>query len=365
MMSPTEKEPEIFHPPLFENMLIKSPIPYALSTILVALFVGPLGNFLYLYAVSGNSLGAFYGTFLSINAGESGLIVAIESNWFSLAGNVMWYTFLFYVAFIARYLRMHLVKAKPDLVSLAPDGEETVHRIFEPVSKVIPQLVIMSVFLIVYATSVPELIGKGEFTALSAPIYVLRSLFRSLMFGSVLWLYGASLWGLYRFGKHGLRLKSYLEDPLLGTKKLGSLSFAFSSAYFLGLALFAAQMILGGLTGQTVVVNVVAILILVPAGIALFIAPLVSTHIRMAEVKRAEIASTGKLLSELISRNAGATEKGDRHMIRLLTLESTERKVMSIRTWPFENPVIGKLAIIAFSVAATLIARLIQILLNL
>ncbi len=345
-------------------MLISSRIPYVLGAFLFGAFVGPLGNFLFLYSVSSNAVNALYGTFMSVNAGEAGFIAALQSDWYSFAGNILWYAFLFYVTFIVKYLQMRLIKADPELVSLAPDGEKAVRRIFRHVSRAFPQLVITSIFLFVYATSVPELLGRGELTVFSSPIYVFRSLFRSLLFGSVLWLYCGSLWGLYRFGKQNLRLKSYREDPMLGTKKLGSVSFSFSSAYFLGLTLFGAQMILGARAGQIAIVNVIAILILVPAGIALFVAPLASTHNRMAEVKRAEIASTGKLLSELFNRVSEPARKDDQKLIELMALEATERKVMSIKTWPVENPLIGKLALVAISVAATLIARLIQIILG-
>jgi len=363
-VGPTKKETESFRPTIYENMLISSHIPYILVVILFAAFVGPLGNFLFLYSVSGNALDAFFGAFLSINAGEGGFIESLQSNWYSFVGNILWYAFLFYVAFIVKFLRMRLVKAEPELVSLAPDREETVHRVFRHVPRVIPQLVITSIFLFVYATSVPDLLVQGELTILSSPIYILRSLLRSLLFGSVLWLYCGSLWGLYRFGKQNLRLKSYHEDPLLGTKKLGSLAFSFSTTYFLGLVLFGAQMILGARAGQTAIVNIIAVLILVPAGIALFVAPLASTHNRMAEVKKTEIASTGKLLSELFNRPSEPVKKDKQKMVELMTLEATERKVMSIKTWPVESPLIGKLALVAISVAATLIARLIQIFLG-
>ncbi len=131
------------------------------------------------------------------------------------------------------------------------------------------------------------------------------------MFSSALWPYGASLSGLYRFGRQNLRLKSDDEDPLLGTKRLGSLSFTFSSTYFWGLLLFAGQMIFGGLAGQTSIVNIVFVLVLVPVDIALFIAPLMSAHITMFKAKRAEIALTNKLLLELISRVRETSEKDD------------------------------------------------------
>ncbi len=363
-MNPTDKRAETFRPTLLENIILLSRIPYELGVFLVAIFVGPLGNFLYLYSVSYNASSSFYGTFMSTNAGESGFIVAIQSNWYLFASNILWYAFLLYVAFIVRHLRMRLINAEPELVSLAPKRKATVREIFGMVSSNIPQLVIMAIFLFVYATSVPDLMSRGELTLLSTPVYILRSVFRSLMFGSVLWLYCGALFGLYRFGKQPLRLKSYHEDLMLGTKKLGSLSFSFSLAYFLGLTLFALHMILGGLAGQTAIVNVIAMLVLVPAGLALFVAPLVSTHNRMVEVKNAEVASTGRQLSEFMNRNPKAARKRAQNTIDLLSLETTERRVMAIKTWPVENPLIGKLALVAISVAATLIARILQILLN-
>jgi hypothetical protein len=363
-MNSADTKMEVFRPTIIERILIASRIPYEIGIVLLAVFVGPLGNFLYLYSVSNNAVSSFYGTSMSMYAGEFGFIEAIQSNWYSFAGNILWYAFLFYVAFIVRRLRMHLIKAEPELESLAPEKQKSVQEVFNIVSKVTPQLVITAVFLLVYATSVPDLMNRGELTIFSTPVYVFRSLFRSVLFGSVLWLYSGALLGLYRFGKLNLKFKSCHEDLMLGTKKLGSLSFSFSIAYFLGLTLFAAQAVLGGLASQTPAINVVAILVLVPAGMALFIAPLISTHNRMAEVKKAEIASTGKLLSEFIYRNPESARKKRQSAVELLALETTERRVMAIKTWPVENPLIGKLALVAISVAATLIARIIQILLN-
>jgi len=297
-------------------------------------------------------------------AGESGYVPDNRYNVYSIIGNAIWYVFLFYVAFSIPYLRLRLIKVEPDLISLSPDGKKTVRETFRMVSKVTPQIAITIVFMVIYANSVPELISRGELTAFNTPIYVLRSFLRSLMFGSVLWLYCASLLGLYRFGKKELRLKSYHEDPMLGTEVLGRLSFSFSTVYFLGLFLFTIQMILGGLIGQTAIINLIVLLVLVPAGVALFFAPLMRTHNVMHEVKRNEVSSTRKMFSEL-TRSAEPVEKDDQRMIRLLTLEAIERKALSIRTWPIETPITGKLALITISVTATMIARLIQILLHL
>lgn len=363
MVCSMEKKSEIFPPTIFESFLVRFKVPYRLSAVLVAVFVGPLGNFLFLFSLSNNMQSALYGTFGFANAGESGTVLNMQFNWYLFISNIIWYAFLFYVVFSARYLRLRLAKAEPFLKTLAPNRKKTLRKTFQIVSKPYPQLAIMFIFLIVYATSVPELMVRGELTAISTPIYILRSLLRSLTFGSVLWLCCAALWGLYRFGKQQLRLKSYQEDPMLGAGELGSLSFSFTWVYFLGLALFATQMVLGGLAGNTPIVNLLTVTVLVPAGIGLFLAPLASIHKKMVEAKKSEIASTRKMFSDLV-RVAEPYEKDDQRMIRLLTLEAVERNAASIRTWPIESPVLGKITLITISVSATMIARLIQILLH-
>lgn len=43
----TKKDINNFRPTIFEKMFIFSHLPFTLGALLVALFVGPLGNFLY------------------------------------------------------------------------------------------------------------------------------------------------------------------------------------------------------------------------------------------------------------------------------------------------------------------------------
>lgn len=361
----TKKRIDTFPPTLLEKMVSYFRLPSTLAILIIALFVGPLGNFLYLYSVSNDATNSFITTFISYNAGESGFTNAFPINWYSLFSNILWYSFLFYVAFLPAIFRSWLMKSEKELVALAPKGRTDVQENFKIISKILPQLTIAAIFLIVYATSVPNLLIKGELNTLSIPIYVLRSLFRSIIFGSVLWLFGASLYALYRFGKKGLNLKPYSECPMLGAKRIGSLSFSFSVSYFFGIGLFVAQSIFGEVaSGQTVLVNLLAMLILIPIGLVLFVAPLASTHGKMVEAKKNEIASIGKRISGIIDACTKEHQDSDDHMINLLTLENIEKKVMLIKTWPIDSPVLGKLSIVLLSVATTIIARIIQIVFN-
>ena len=354
-----KNDDNFFRPTLFEKLFIFFRLPLIFGTLLFALFIGPLGNFLFYFAVSGNATDAFFRTFFTVSIQGMELTTAVSSYWYLLAGNLLWYIFLFYVAFLVRYLRKRLIQSEPKLILLAPDGEKDVRRIFRIVSMIYPQLIIMMIFLLVYATSIPDMLGKGELSIFSTPVFILRSLVRSIMFGSVLWLFCAGLWGLSTFGKMQLKLKSYFEDSMLGTRELGSLSSSFSVPYFLGLALFTAQMTFSGLTGQTSLVNTISLLILIPMGITLFLAPLVSTHRRMLEAKKAEKALADTQMSGLITHIRETGEEDDRNVFRLLLLETLERKVKCIKTWPIDDLLLEKLLIIATSATAILIAQVI------
>ena len=100
-------------PTLFEKSLSKFHLPYKFITTLAAIFIGPLGNFLFLFAVSRDLQRAFYATFVSMNAGEPGFPPDLSLNWYSLISNITWYLFLFYVAFSIRHLRLTLAKLEP------------------------------------------------------------------------------------------------------------------------------------------------------------------------------------------------------------------------------------------------------------
>jgi hypothetical protein len=149
-----------FQPTLFEKIFIFLHSPFTLGALLTAFFIGPLGNFLYFYAVSADIIDALYRTLFSVNLKEIGFANALSSNWYSLVGNLVWYIFLFYVALLIIYLRKRLIQAEPKLISLAPNGEIDIRRISRIVSMILPQLVIMIIFLLVYATSITRYAWK-------------------------------------------------------------------------------------------------------------------------------------------------------------------------------------------------------------
>ncbi len=340
-------------PTILERVLSRVHLGFMSGTILVFLLIGPLGNYLFSSSVSFELDDAFYMTF--------GLARDSPLNPYLVASITFWFAFLLFVCLSVRHLRLRLAKAQPVLVSLAPEGETTVNSVFRFVSSVPFQLTIAVIFLIVYMTSVPGMVASGEFTVLSGSIYLFRSLLRSVVFGSVLGLCFGTLWGLYRFGKEKLRLKSFSQDRWLGVKELGSLSFTFTSFYFIGLTLFIIQAVLSGKTGASSMVNLFFMMLLPPLGVVLFLAPLVSTHRRMAEVKADEVNRL-RARSEVVLNDVLHAEKDDSTQYpKLLALEALEKKTSSIPTWPFATHSLGQLVTVVLSVVALVIFRIIQI----
>ena len=349
---------------LFEKILLKVHLPYKLSTILAALFVGPLGNFLFLFAISFDFPRALYATFISLNAGVSGLPSETSVNWYSFIGNIAWYIFLSHVAFSIRRLRLTLAKLEPKIVSLTLDEGRSLTGMFRLVFHPIPQLAITVIFMFIYGTFVPNMISKGELTLLSTPIFIFPSLLRSIMFGSMLWFCFASLWGLYQFGKTCPGFKSFLEDPMLGAGVLGTMSFSLSKTYFFSLSIFAVQMVLGELVGNTISLNFVIMFVLIPVGIVLFLAPLVSTHKRMIEVKKNELKIIRRQFAYYLTPAPTLNLSDERVVTKLFLLESLEKKAGAISTWPVESPVTEKFVAILTSVSVVILAKYIQIFLH-
>ena len=350
-------------PSVFEKILNLIPITPLLGSVIVALVSGPLGNFFFLYFISNDFYRSLYSSLWIINAGESGFINEVNFIPQLLIANLLWYSFIFYLVFSIGRLRSLLINKELHLVSLAQGGKNTVNAIFKNVSNPLPQLAIAGVFLLIYGSSAPQLMEMGVLIPANAPIYLLRSLFRSIIFGSFLWIYGSSLWSLYRFGQKPLRLRSYHEDPMLGLRELGSLSFSYSLIYFTGLGIFVAHIFFANLIGYIADINLIFLLLLPPLGIALFISPLISFHKKMVEAKNLELERLRKEYTKLMDQ---VTESGDPDLEfkRLIVYDSLERKVAAIPTWPYESPLMGKLVIIMLSVTASIIARYIMIFLK-
>ena len=340
----------------FESLLTAMRLPYPVACLLLAIVAGAPGFILVAYAHTSDWDLALRLVFSQPKgATREG---AVASTIFVFVNFLVFYG-------IAR-LRQRIVSAKEQLISLAPDGEGTYRRAFRYVSSWWPVVIAFALEGISAISSVMAIPG-GQWLAEGPYLLVLEAL-RFLMSVGVLtlvWVYATGLKGLHELGAQPLRLKSYHEDPLLGTRPIGQISLRFG-------LWFAAVLILVLLANSLVpddwTFGVVAVFALI--GITMFFLPLSSIHRRMTEVKGKETRSVRARFARLMGdaedpaqplaiEPFAQLDRRLRELAGLQVLDMEIRETGSIRTWPFDTRILGQLTVIILSVVAALIVRLV------
>ncbi len=320
-----------------------------MGSLLLALLFGLPSVFLGVFLDTGN-LDAILALF---PPGEGGLLVLV------LIVDVSVYLS---VPLATRYMRRQVVKAKEAISPLLSQGEETYLRVFGQISSFRPPLLIAAAFigffgflLLLPGTVLPT----GPFSIiLSLPQFFLFFPF----LGAFMWVYVRSTLGIYQLGLGSLRMKSYLQDPVLGLRPLGSLSFALAWPYLATLGIAALWGSLGVGPG---ILFVVALLIV---GVVMFFLPLYEVHRRMVRERERAHASVRDHLWERAEKvDTLELEGGDPTLFDVMnrlvsleeaaSLERAERRIDEIHDWPFDTRIVGRLAALTLTIVAVLLTR--------
>lgn len=289
---------------------------------------------------------------------------------------ILIYTLVVWAFYVPRYMRQKVEQAGAALAPLHPDREEGYRAAFARVSAIGPQLITWSVFLalLLLALSVPALMGTGpslvqlgegsDPTGLgdAASIFSIVSFAAiTLALSSVVWSYWSVSTGIRRFGGSALGLRPYYEDGFLGLRPVGTLSLSLAIAYFTFIGLFLAAL-LASPTPPTVadLAGMGSLLMgLVLLGLLLFFLPMKTLHERMTVEKQVARERLTRELAPWFRESSAGDPPGDvREMLRL---DLMERKVSAMALWPFDTAILGRLSVIAFSVTAILISRIVAL----
>jgi len=342
-------------PTLAERLITASRLPYALGCVILGLGVFGLFNaFLAEFAKSASLGDAVAVAFAPQNVAQS-LLVA-------------------YAFYSPRYMRMKLLETKASLSSLVPDGAEGFRRIFGGISSVRPQAVTWGLFLVALLVSVNAGVFTGgpsnislafdsafaplEFVATVLDIVSLAAV--TLALSSVVWTYFGIARGIRRFGSASLQLRPYYEDAFLGLRPMGSLALSLATVYFGFITLLLLSAVTGGSNPSPAEIVGVGGFIagLIVLGVLFFFVPLTRLHERMLTEKRdAKSALTPKLRAILQDvQSAGVVDSS--HILRT---DLMDRKVADMAVWPYDIGILGRLSVIAASVTAILISRIIAL----
>jgi hypothetical protein len=282
---------------------------------------------------------------------------------------------LFAYSFYApRYMRTKVLEAGRTLPALMPEKEDGFRKTFRGISAVRPQVATWIVFLaaLLLALNVAVLFGGSstfrfnadspfsflEFLATIIDFVSLAAI--SLALSSVLWTYWSISKGMLRFSSAPLELRPYFEDPFLGLRPVGSLALSLATVYFGFIALFLLSLLTSSSTPSIGdVVGVGGFLFgLILLGLFLFFLPLSKLHGRMIAEKKIARATLNPKLQTLFQESPNP---GSDDVAQVLRLDMMDRKVAGMALWPYDIGILGRLSVIAASVTAILISRIIAL----
>ena len=350
---PTADGPESLT--LAERFIVAFRLPYGLGCILV-----------------GFGLFGILNTVLSkdVETGDLTQAVVAALSLQNLATSVL-FAYSFYAP---RYMRTKLLEAGRSLPALLPEKEGGFRTTFRGVSSTRPQVATWIVFLaalllafnvaIVFGGSSTFRFNTGgtfsilEFLATIVDIVSLAVV--TLALSSVVWTYWSISKGMRRFSGAPLELRPYYEDPFLGLKPVGSLALSLASVYFGFIALFLLALLTSPSTpmiGDLVGVGGF-LFALIFLGVLLFFLPLAKLHRRMMAEKKGARAALNPQLRMLFQESPNRSSDDVGYLLRV---DLMDRKVAAMALWPYDVGILGRLSVIAVSVTAILISRILAL----
>ncbi len=327
----------IENPTLIERFVRLVPLPYPLASLFWAIVIGNPGFLLFRY----------------LEIGES----AFPTDVSGITSSILFLLVPFFVLFIVGYVRETVVSAEARIASRLAGGEKDYHEAFGLMTSnlaVLPLAVAFEIIVLPFTERGP-LVGVFNIVAL---------FIASLAFATYVWEFVTACYGIHRLGGSSLKLRSYLEERMMGARPLGSLVLSLTLAYFgaevLLIALFYGPL-LTNLSFQVVVI------VLLIVGIALFVLPVNSIHKKMQEEKSRLL---GEISDRILRLNASNVPTADEpslkdvhnaltRMTDLQQLELLDRKVSSLPTWPYDVQIVSRFITIVLSVTAVLLSRII------
>ena len=264
---------------------------------------------------------------------------------------------------MVRYIRLRVVASETAIAPRLSGGEQDYQSAFGRMTQTAP-VIIVAAFLGTVLLSLYASLGVLPAIPSVIVINVIIVYLNVLAFSTYLWEFLTASWGLHKLGGSSLRLGSFLEDRMMGSKPMGNLALSLAAAYFGGLLL--TYLLLSTFLPSSIFGTALFFAFLV-LGVALFFLPLNSIHSRMQAEKHnliKEVVARYPRLNPDPSLRKGTATMDDlhTHLARLTDLQEVEmldRKIASLPTWPFDIQVVSRFITIVLSVTAVLLSRVI------
>lgn len=241
-----------------------------------------------------------------------------------------------------------LRRLRPALVGVVEEGELDVARLFRGLDSVAgPLLLTLAIGVVL---PLDEAL-RGD--PVSALIQAVTWLLIGIPLSTTVWVYVTLQLGLDRLGRGHLTLQEYGGDLTLGLQPVGRL--AFTGFWMLFGA--AAPLVLTGSSDLPAVIVGTGVLVV---GVGLFFLSLRRLHRQMAMIKHREVDRARNLYRQAYQRVQGepTLEVLQEQTALLNAAEALEKRAERIQSWPFDESTFARVATIATSVAAMIVARM-------
>jgi hypothetical protein len=341
-------------PALIERLNATLPVPYALSSLVIAVLLGPLG-FYFAYLLEYLDVPRGTTAFLNTSLGHNTLSQLVGNN-------VIYPGIIFYCAFMLRYMRLRITRVEEELVAESPEWADTTRRSFARISQTGPAV---GITLLIFLASLPLLeyqVSSNQgfprfYFGITYPLFLFGA-------GSFIWMYVSSLWGLYRIGTEPIKLKPHTEDALLGLGGFGRISLTLTTVFLIAVFL-AVYEFTAFATAMPILLTILFSASLITLGICMFFLPLMNIHKRMiSERDQLRNQNLGAIIS-VVSEDNTWEDRSQVHSLRkILVLEHEADQIKGIPSWPFDTAMIRILAGVVFGIVISLSAHLIIVYLS-
>lgn len=354
-------------PTLVERIARIVHLPCIICCLIIAAIIGPPGMILVAYFTAGLNIEQSISMTISALGGvgtpyEMGAAIIVLSS-----------VLLFLLLYMTAFMRQILASADQRIGPILPEGERTFHDAFKSVFIWWPPYILaVPIVLFSIISSYDYLIASFSFYTVNAFTTVFLAIVYPLWIiiaCTFAWVYFSSIYGLYKIGGKPLKMKSSIEDRMLGVRPFGELSLSLSTAYFsamtvmilMGIAATIGSPIIGFVPYMTL------LLIFLGVGVVLFISPLFEVHKKMIEQKEAERNELRRHAYKGVEGKAQSSKDDTvsemqrklENLTSLMTLEMAEKNLDSVPDWPIDTHILNRFATIVITVIGIVIANLI------
>ena len=267
---------------------------------------------------------------------------------------------LFYAHFSVRYVGRRLAGLADYANSIREDGSTTDLKglyLFRWVA--VTYLLLMGTVQTIFIFLVmPPRFSLFQKLGISTPFF-----FWNVFLSTFFWVWGYSMYKIYRIGKLPLKLKPFTEDRTLGLKPFGRASLQLTAVYVGFLAsVFVTTVPLSTYASPVIVLEIGLLLL----GMAIFFLPLLTLHAKLVDAKQEATQWISPQYSALVQRlrKEGVENADEKLYHELIAIDKIQRDIDQIHSWPFDVGIVTRLAAIVFSVVAILLASFLRTILR-